>query len=156
MKPIRRNSDFDQPIKKLKNEVDGMFQRFFEDPFFASKWLGDKDSLMPACNIVEKKNRYTIEVEVPGVDPDQIDIEIDGQMLKIKGERRQETETEDTETQMHTIEHSYGSFFRSFTLPDNINIDEISADNKNGILYINLPKTNEGKARRIKIRKNNE
>lgn len=155
MNPLRRIGD-DLPLKKFKNELDGMFQRFFEDPFFSNKPLGNKDSLTPACNIVENKDQYIIEVEVPGVDPENIDIEIDGQIMKIKGERKKVTETENQETQMHTIEHSYGSFFRSFTLPENINADEISADNKNGILSIHLPKNKESQARRIKIRNHDE
>lgn len=155
MKPLRRISSDDQPLKRFKNELDGMFQRFFDDPFFSNKSLGNKDGLTPACNIAEKKDRYTIEVEVPGVDPEKIEVEIDGKMMRIKGERRKETELEDSETQMHTIEHSYGSFFRSFTLPDDINADEISADNKNGILYIDIPKNMENKTRKIQIRNSN-
>lgn len=151
MKPIRRWSP-EEPIKKFKNELDGMFQRFFDDPFFSNTPLLKRDDVFtPACNIEEKKDRYSIEAEIPGVDPDDIDIEIDGNVLTIKGERKQEVETKDEDTQLHKIEHSYGSYYRSFTLPDNINTDEISADNKNGILFIDIPKHKDSKTRRIKI-----
>lgn len=152
MNPIKRISD-EQPLKKVKNEFDAMFQRFFEDPFFSSKILDrdNEDGFTPACNIIEKTDRYTIEVAVPGVDPHHIDIELDGQVLKIKGEKSLKKEQEDEETEMHTVEHHYGSFFRSFTLPENVDVEGIKADNKNGILYVHLPKNKESKPRRIEI-----
>lgn len=153
MNPIKRITD-EQPIKKLKNEVDTMFQRFFEDPFFSSKLLDRKDGFTPACNIIERKDRYTIEVAIPGVDPHHIDIELDGQILKIKGEKSEkhvDTDVGDDEITFHTVEHHYGSFFRSFTLPENVDVEEIHADNKDGVLFIHLPKNKETKARRIKI-----
>src|SRR5699024_6953509 len=144
MNPIKRITD-EQPIKKLKGEVDSMFQRFFEDPFFSSKLLDRKEGFTPACNIIEKNDQYTIEVAIPGVDPHHIDIELDGQILKIKGEKRDQFEQVDDEDEVttHTVEHHYGAFFRSFTLPENVDMEAIHADNKNGVLFIHLPKNKE-------------
>ena len=72
--------------------------------------------------------------------------------MSVKGERKQKTESEDEENKVHMVEQSYGSFYRSFTLPDNVNTDEIYAENKNGILFIKLPKNKESKPRRIDIK----
>ncbi len=148
MKTPRKFDSSDLPFKKIRDDVDGMFQRFFDDPFFVNKWGGRNT---PACNIIEKKDRYTIEVEIPGVEPDDVEIDVEGNMLKIKGERQEHTDHEDEETQVHSIEHSYGSFYRSFTLPEGIQEEAISAHNKHGVLFIELPKNQEKKARRIQI-----
>lgn len=154
MKPRKVNLG-EQPIKRFRNEIDGMFQRFFDEPVLSNMPFVNTD-LTPACNIVESKERYTIEVEIPGIEADDIDIEIDNHILKIKGERKQETEHKDEETEIHTVEHSYGSFLRSFTLPDGINEEQISANDKNGVLYIDIPKSKESKTRRIKVNKSDE
>jgi len=151
MKPKKMSPD-ELPLKRFRNELDGMFQRFFDEPVLSNMPFVNSD-LRPACNIVESKNSYSIEVEIPGIEADDIDIEVDNHILKIRGERKQETEHKDEETEIHSVEHSYGSFLRSFTLPDGINEEEISATDKNGILYINVPKSSESKVRRIKINK---
>src|SRR5699024_473870 len=101
MRSRRPFNSSDLPFKKFRNELDGMFQRFFDDPFFTNN-----EEQTPACNIVEKEDRYTIEVETPGVNPNDIDIDLEGNMLKIKGERKQSIENEDDSTEVHTVEHS--------------------------------------------------
>lgn len=151
MKTPRKIDASDLPFKKLRSDVDGMFQRFFDDPFFANKLSGR--NVTPACNIIEKSDKYIIEVEIPGVEPEDVEIDVESNMLKIKGERQEHSEHEDEETQIHTMEHNYGSFHRSFTLPEGIQEEAISAHNKNGILFIELPKDKEKKARRIEINK---
>lgn len=156
MNSIQRWRSNDRPLKRLRDELDEVFDRFFDEPFFSKESLWDPNksfAFTPACNIKEKKNRYIIEVEIPGVDPDDVEIEISGNVMTISGEKKEETTTEDKDEQVQVIEHRYGSFYRSFTLPDNIQTDNISADNKNGILYITIPKEKESKIRRIKIGK---
>ena len=147
MKTPRRFSSDDLPFKKFRNELDDMFQRFFDDPFFTNN-----RQQTPACNVVEKQDRYTLEVEIPGVNPNDVEIDLEGNMLKIKGERKKNIEHESESTEVHAVEHNYGSFYRSFTLPDGINEEEISAHNDNGILYIELPKNKDKKSRRIEIK----
>lgn len=151
MKSLQRWGFDDQPLKKLRNELEGVFHRFFDEPLFPKNFWDKETSFTPACNIKEKKDRYIMEVEIPGVEADDIEIDISGNVLTIQGERKLETITEDKEKQFHMIEHSYGSFYRSFTLPDNSNVDKISADYKNGILIVDIPKLKENKSRRIKI-----
>src|SRR5699024_9216105 len=151
MKPKKINPD-ELPLKRFRNELDGMFQRFFDEPVLSNMPFVNSD-LRPACNIVESKNSYSIEVEITGIEADDINIEIDNHKMKSRGESKQETEQKDEETEIHSVEHSYGSFLRSFTLSDGINEEEISTTDKNRILYINVPKSNESKVRRIKINK---
>src|SRR5690606_16844748 len=133
MKPIRRWNSDNHPLQQFKNELDGVFQRFFDDPFFSrDSFFNQEHSFTPACNIEEKSDRYMIEAELPGVEPEEVEIELDGNVMTIKGERTLEEETKDEDKQMHIVEHSYGSFHRSFALPDNIDPDNITAENKNG------------------------
>lgn len=145
MKPWNENN---HPIQRLKNEMDSLFSRFFED-LPTPSFLSQSDTFTPKCNIEERRNDYIVEVEIPGVDPQDVQIELTGNTLTIQGERKREVETEDEENKLHVVEHSYGTFYRSFTLPDNVNIDEIKAENKNGILLITLPKDKKEKPRRI-------
>lgn len=152
MKPVRRR-DAMEPLQKFKDEFENMFDRFFKEPFLSDKSILSKDSFTPACNIKEEKDAYMIEVDLPGVEPEDIDIEIDNNYISIKGERKSKVETEDEEKQMHVVESSYGSYHRAFTLPDNVKSDAITADYKNGVLSISIPKTEDGQARRIPITK---
>lgn len=156
MKPIRRRQ-MNDPIRRFREEFDNMVDRFFKEPFFSDSFLSpfdfDKETFAPACNIEEKDKKYTIVAEMPGIDPDNIEIEIDDYSLSIKGKREEKITTDDEEKQMHMVEHSYGSFYRSFTLPENIDPEAITADYKNGILSIDLPKVDQGKKRKISIRK---
>lgn len=149
MRTPKRFDNNDLPFKKFRSELDGMFQRFFEDPFFTNS-----SNQEPASNIIEKENHYLIEVEVPGVNPNDVEIDVEGNMLKIKGERKQSFEEGDDTSEVHKVEHSYGSFYRAFTLPDGIDDEGITATNNNGILSIELPKASNKKSRRIEI--NNE
>jgi len=150
MKPLRPWESNEHPIQRFKNEIDGMFSRVFNDSFTPS-FMNQASSFTSKCNIEEKKDHYLVEVEIPGVDPKDIHIELEENTMTIKGERKRETSTEDQDKKMHVIEHSYGSFYRSFTLPNNVDPDAIRAENKNGILFIELPKSKEKAPRRIDI-----
>lgn len=154
MKPIRRRHVTD-PIRKFRDEIDNMVDRFFKEPFFSDSSLSifEKGSFTPACNIEEKNDKYKIVAEMPGVDPDNIEIELDEYSITIKGKREEKLETKDESKQMHMVEHSYGSYYRSFTLPENVDTEAITADYKNGILSIDIPKTSESNKRKISIRK---
>lgn len=135
------------PMKRLRDDLTQMFHRFFEEPFFQSQ----PSSFVPVINIKEEAEKYTVEAEVPGLELNDIDIEVSGNVLTIRGERKFEQKKEGE--QAHMIESSYGSFQRSFTLPDHANIDEITAESKNGILYIHIPKDQRQQSRKINIHK---
>lgn len=132
-----------QPIKRFRDDFTQLMNRFFEEPFFQPS-----TSFIPAINVKEETERYIVEAEVPGMDINDIDIEVNGNLLTIRGERRHE----EKDKQAHVIESSYGAFKRSFTLPENVKFDEITAESKQGILFIYIPKDQTQQARKIEIR----
>src|SRR5699024_6678457 len=143
MHPMKPWNSNEHSIQRFRNEIDGMFSMLFNDSFLpTSSFWNAENSFTPKCNIEEKKDHYLVEVEIPGVEPKDVNIELEGNMLSIKGERKRESKAEDQDDKMHVVEQSYGSFYRSFTLPNNANIDAIKANNKNSILFIEIPKSN--------------
>lgn len=104
----------------------------------------------PSINVREDEDAFHIEAELPGVDPDDVDISLEDRMLTITGEKRSET-TRDEES-YHLAERSYGRFERSFTLARSVNPDAIQARFDRGVLFVTIPKPEEQKPRRIQIR----
>ena len=121
-------------------EMDSLFSRFRHDmdgdfnlqSFTQSDWV-------PPVDINESDKDFLITVEVPQIDKDDIKVQVQNGMLNISGERKYENE----DKKAHRIERYYGSFQRSFKLPDNVKEDKIHADHKNGVLYLSLPKSEE-------------
>ncbi len=105
----------------------------------------------PAVDIYESENQLVMTAEIPGVDEKDVEIKIEDNTLTIKGERKFEKETK--QENYHRIERSYGSFYRSFTLPNYVDQDKIHAEHENGVLKITMPKKTELKPRKVKILK---
>ncbi len=128
--------------------------RLFEDVFTSARGE-EKDiissSWTPAVDIYEDENQLVLTAEVPGIDEKDIEIKLEDNTLSIQGERKMEKETK--EENYHRIERAYGSFYRSFTLPNYIDQDKIQAEHENGILKITMPKKPELKPRKVKILK---
>ena len=104
---------------------------------------------MPPVDIVEEKDRIVLTAELPGFRSDQVEVQMEGGVLTLKGERRFEAENEGHN--YHRVERSYGQFVRSFTLPNNVNREAIKATFGDGLLSIELPKREESKPRQIQI-----
>ena len=122
-------------------EMDNLFNRFrldFNDDYSLQNFT--QADWVPAVDINESDKEFLITVEVPQVNKEDIKIDVQNGMLNISGERKYENE----DKKAHRIERFYGSFQRSFKIPDNIKEDKIHADHKNGVLYVSLPKA-EGK-----------
>jgi HSP20 family protein len=105
----------------------------------------------PSCNVSETPEEYRIEAELPGVKEEDIEVNIEEGVLTLRGERREEKEEKGKK--FHRMESSYGSFMRSFTLPEDADEDKIDADYKDGLLTVRVPRTEpkETKARKIEI-----
>lgn len=104
----------------------------------------------PKVDIKEEEKEFVVFADIPGVDPNDIDIEMDGNTLTVKGEKKAEQEQKGKN--YYRLERTTGKFYRQFTLPESIDSDKISAKTKNGVLAIHLPKAEEGKNnRKIKI-----
>lgn len=131
----------------LQNARD-FFDRFFEDEFLPLR--GEK-SWAPAFDISENEKGYIVSAELPGIDEKDLEITIAGGMLSVKGEKKQESE-EKGET-YHRIERTYGSFHRSFRIPDAVQADKVDATYKDGILKLLIPKAQGSAVKRIQIKK---
>jgi HSP20 family protein len=103
----------------------------------------------PSVDIYENENEVVLAAEIPGVDEKDVEIKVEDNNLTLRGERKFEKETK--EENYHRIERSYGSFFRSFSLPSYIDQDRIEAEHENGVLKIRMPKRVELKPRKVKI-----
>ncbi len=103
----------------------------------------------PLVDVFEDADAITLKVELPEVDAKDVEIQVDGNTLTLRGERK--LENEENRDGYHRIERTYGSFSRSFTLPSTVDVDNIRADSREGVLRIVLPKRPETKPRQIKV-----
>src|SRR6266700_5258674 len=111
---------------------------------------GDAPAWMPALDISERKDAYLITVELPGVELDDVQITMEGNLLAIQGERVFAHES--SEQRFHRIERRYGAFRRLITLPDHVMVDAVQATAGGGVLQILVPKAEEAKPKRIQVR----
>ena len=104
----------------------------------------------PAVNVEETEDELKLTAELPGMNIDDIEIEVENNILSLRGEKREEEEKEGR--RYHVWERCYGSFERSFTLPRTVKADDISAQFRDGILHVQMPKAPEAKTRKISIK----
>jgi HSP20 family protein len=103
----------------------------------------------PAVDVCETQNEYTIKAELPEVKKEDVKVTMQDGVLTIQGERKQEKEEKGK--RYHRIERSYGSFLRSFDLPENVDESKAKADFKDGVLTLSLPKTEKAKPKAIEV-----
>ena len=103
---------------------------------------------MPVVDIDETEDAFVVKAELPGVEKDDVTVNIDNGILTIKGEKKIETE----DKKHHRVECTYGSFVRSFTLPQEIKAEKIEAEYKNGVLTLTIPKSEEVKPQQIEVK----
>ena len=104
---------------------------------------------VPAVDILEEENRFLLRADVPGVDPEDINVSMENGVLNVSGERRADARPEDASAQR--IERAAGRFFRHFTLPETTDAEGITARCSNGILEVSIPKMPQVQARRITV-----
>lgn len=134
------------PLTALRNEMNDLRARF---------WSGDDEgwfagSMMPSLDLSETDTAIEARLDVPGLKPKDIDIQLNGNILTVTGQR--EEEREEKGRTFHRVERQSGSFSRSITLPCRVNESEVAAEYRDGVLSITLPKTDESKARKIKVK----
>jgi HSP20 family protein len=140
-----------EPIKDLLTLQDRM-NRLFDD---SVRGLRPGEEALgtaiwsPAVDIYETDNEVVLKAEVPEISQKDIDIQVENNTLVLRGERKFEKEAK--RENFHRIERAYGSFVRSFTLPNSIDQEKIRADYKDGILKIVMPKREETKPKQIKV-----
>src|SRR2546423_12114950 len=103
----------------------------------------------PAVDIYETEQELVVKADLPDVDPKDLDIRVENNLLTIRGERKFEKKV--SEENYLRVERTYGAFSRSFSLPNTVNAEAIHAEYKNGVLTVNLPKREESKPRQVKV-----
>jgi len=106
-------------------------------------------NFVPALDFSETAEGYLVEAALPGVKPEEVEITVENNVLTIKGETRQETDSK--QRNFHRVERRFGSFQRTIGLPTTVKADEIKADLTNGVLRLEIPKAEEVKPRKISV-----
>lgn len=117
---------------------------------FNSTASTDRAGFWPAVNVAESADELVLTAEIPGINPEDIELTVENNTLTLSGDRTIVRE-ENTELRYHVWERSSGSFKRSFTLPRTVRTEEIAADYENGVLTVRIPKAAEAKSRKIEI-----
>ena len=136
------------PFRDLFRLQDQLFKTFGE-AYAPREESGLTAAWTPAVDVFEDADSITLKVELPEVDAKDVDIQVEANQLTIRGERKLE-KAEEREG-YHRIERTYGAFSRSFTLPSTVDAEHISAESRDGVLRIVLPKRAETKPRQIKV-----
>lgn len=134
-------------LRTLQEEVNRLFSTnmsrgFGEEGIGFGAWN-------PSVDIFENKDQIVLEAELPGMRREDFDLSVENNVITLRGERR--FEKRDETDNYHRVERSYGSFTRSFTLPQSVSAEGATAEYSNGVLRVTLPKREEAKSRRIEI-----
>jgi len=137
------------PTNELKNLQED-FNRFFG---FLPRLFNEegllRGSWSPAVDIYEDRDSITLEADLPGLKAGDFELSVENYTLTLRGERRFEKKSEGDN--YHRVERSYGSFTRSFTLPPTVNVENLQAEFKDGVLRVTMPKREEVKPRQIQV-----
>jgi len=138
------------PLKEM-SLLRNHFSNFFGDPFFPTELAGDEGSrnVCPAVDIFEKDGKVVIKAELPGMDKKDISLDIQNDVLTLRGERKNENEVK--EENFYRKEMSHGTFVRSFTLPTGVDADRVTAEFKDGILTVEVPSPESRKPKQITV-----
>jgi len=135
-------------VLALQNRMNSLFQDF-------NRTSGEGSDLMttaafvPPVDIYEDQHKIVLKLEVPGMKESDLDIQLENNLLTVKGERK--FENEEKEENFHRIERRYGSFYRSFTIPNTVNPESVKANYDAGVLRVELEKRAEAKPKQIKV-----
>lgn len=135
-------------LRTLEREMNRLFRHQLAAAALPEEALTSAQ-FAPPVDIYEDENRLTFKMEVPGIDPKDLDIRVDGNMLTVSGERK--FESEEKKENFRRVERAYGSFSRSFTLPPSADVDSVKANFEDGVLQIDVPKRPEARGKQIKV-----
>lgn len=141
-------------LSRWEHEMDRMMDDFFTRrmrPWWPERWLSrDSEIVTPTVDVYEEKDDIVVKAELPGMDKNDIEVNISDSELTLKGEKKKEEKIEQKD--YYRCERSYGAFFRSVELPKGVQADKVKASFKNGILEVRIPKSEEAKTREVKIK----
>ena len=128
----------------FSNRLSRVFGNAWDEPDLAGNWI-------PAVNVEESADELLLTAELPGMPEEDVNVNIENNILTIRGEKREAHEETDDGGRYHVSERRYGSFHRRFTLPWSVDAEAIRADFEDGLLTVRLPKAPEAKSRAIEI-----
>jgi len=134
-------------LTRFENEMEDLMERFFGP---RDNWMVPSDAFAPRTNVGETDTDFEVTVELPGMKAEDFHVEVEGNELKISGEKKEEKE--ETAKTFHRVERRFGEFRRVIPLTALVDADKISAEFKDGILTVKVPKTEQAKAKKIEIK----
>jgi HSP20 family protein len=134
-------------VLALQNRMNSLFQDF-------NRGQGENDALttaafVPPVDVYEDEHKIVLKLEVPGMKENDLDIQLENNVLTVRGERK--FDKEEKEENFHRIERRYGSFYRSFTVPNTVNPENVKASYDAGVLRLEMEKRPEAKPKQIKV-----
>ncbi len=144
---IPRTRHWPQPLGSFSREMESLMEQFFG---VRNGGLAETDEFLPSTNLAETESDIEVTVDIPGVKPDDIQIELREGNLLISGQRKEEKEEKGK--QFHRIERSYGEFRRMISLPCAVDEEKIDAKYTDGVLRITLPKSEKVKPKKIQVK----
>ncbi len=142
-------ADLSTDIFSIRDEMNRMFDRFFNRGTLEDDGIA-MHAIVPDVDIVEKDDAYILKAELPGVSKDDGKITLRENLLTIKGEKRKEKEEKNRNS--YRSERMYGTFERTFTLPSMVRDERIQANFKDGVLTVEIPKSEEVKPKEIPVK----
>lgn len=140
--------NFERAHFPLQRQINRLFEDFFGDAGWSSPWSEGRGA--PALDLAETEDGYLISAEVPGIDPQEVSIQVTGSMLTLSGEKK--SEHEEKGRNLHRVERVYGKFQRSVALPGDVDPNAVEASCKDGVLTIRVGKREEAKPRSIQVK----
>lgn len=141
-RPLTRRGESQDPFSQLQQEMDRLFEEFRGFGLAPMGSMGETGlAWAPAVNVAEDEKAIHVTAELPGMDEKDIDVDLSGNVLTIRGEKKEEEKQEDRN--FYRMERRYGSFQRQIELPREVESDKVDASFKKGVLTIHLPKTRE-------------
>jgi len=137
-----------EPYREFATLQDRL-NRLFQSSFGDNQDALSTSNFNPAVDVYEDEHAVNLKIEVPGIDEKDLDIRVENNTLTVQGERK--FEKEEKEENFRRVERQYGSFTRSFTLPQTVDAEHVSANYDKGVLKISLPKKAEAKPKQIKV-----
>lgn len=135
-------------VAVLQNRLNSIFSDFARPMNGETEALGT-GSFLPAVDVYEDAQKLSLRVEVPGIKPEDVDVRVENNTLTVRGERN--FRSDEKEENFHRVERRYGSFVRSFTLPQTVDTEQVRANYEHGVLTIELPKKAAAQPRQIKV-----
>ena len=142
-------SEPEMPLARLRDEMDALFDRFFGQPFGPGERFFEAP-VFPQTDLAESENEVTVTMEVPGVDPKDVSVDVTGHVLTVRGEKRHEKEEQQKD--LHYSERHYGAFQRTVELPSYVDPERVDATFKAGVLKVSVAKRPDAKPRRIPLK----